>query len=62
MEPLAHAAREMIVSDVSCAAGKARNNSLAGAVLALQHNVPRWAAEAATSGPGNRVSLHLPAE
>ena len=47
MNPIVHAAREMIESDVSCAAGHERNNSLAGGVIALLYQVPRWAAEAA---------------
>jgi hypothetical protein len=47
MNPIVHAAREMVVSDASCAVGYRRNNSLAGGVLAQQYQVPRRVAEAA---------------
>ena len=47
MQPIECAAREMVLSDISCAEGYRRANSLAGAVLALQYQVPRQVAEAA---------------
>ena len=47
MTPIERAAREMVLSDISCAEGYRRANSLAGAVLAIQYQVPRQVAEAA---------------
>jgi hypothetical protein len=47
MNPIECAAREMVLSDISCAEGYRRANSLAGAVLAIQYQVPRQVAEVA---------------
>ena len=65
MNPIKCAAREMVLSDISCAEGCRRANSLAGAVLAIRYQVPRQVAElavrAAVAGGlqfgGRRVSF-----
>jgi len=65
MNSIKCAAREMVLSDISCGEGYRRANSLAGAVLAIRYKVPRWVGEdavrAAVAGGlrfgGQRVSF-----